>query len=166
MTRKLEELVKKIQTNDPQVGKVVKSVRFGQEEYTKLEEDAVLAGAEDQFIKCFDDIIGKELLWQALKQAREQELKYLRELGVYEKVGGHAAMVKYKVTPIDTKWVDTDKAFQEEPMPIRSKVGTGQTCMREQGERRVCWSSRSSWRACVHLKRASSEQVRQRASKR
>ena len=62
--------------------KVWKSIRFGQEEYNKLEQDSMLAeaGEEDKFLKCFDDITGKELLWQAVKQAREQELKYLREL--------------------------------------------------------------------------------------
>ena len=36
-------------------------------------------GEEDEFIKCLDDINGKELLRQAVKQAREQVLKYLRE---------------------------------------------------------------------------------------
>ena len=30
---------------------------------------------EDELIKCFDDIIGQELLWQAAKQEREKELK-------------------------------------------------------------------------------------------
>ena len=54
-------------------------------------------------IKCFDDITGKELLWQAVKQAREQEFKYLRELGVCEKVDERAAVAKYNVTPVDTK---------------------------------------------------------------
>ena len=63
-----------------------------------------------------DDTTGKELLWQAVKQAREQEFKYLRELGVHEKVDEHATVAKYNVTPIDTKWVDTDKAFEEEPV--------------------------------------------------
>ena len=116
--------MKKIQkNNDPKVGRVWKSVRFRQEEFTKPEEDATLAGAgeEDKFIKCFDDITVKELPWQAVKQAREQELKYLRELGVYEKVDEHAAVAKYSVTLIDSKWVDTDKAFEEEPMQIRSR---------------------------------------------
>ena len=63
----------------------------------------MLAGAreEDEVIRCYDDISGKELLWQAVKQAREQELKYLRELGVYEKVDELAAVAKYNITPID-----------------------------------------------------------------
>ena len=40
------------------------SDKFGPEEYVKLEEV--------EFIKCFDDITGKELPWQAAKQAREK----------------------------------------------------------------------------------------------
>ena len=42
---KVEELVKKIQMHDPKVGKVWK---FGQEKYTKLEQDAMLAGAGEE----------------------------------------------------------------------------------------------------------------------
>ena len=59
---------------------------------------------------------------QAVNQAREQELKYPRELGVYEKVDERAAVEKYNVTPFDSKWVDTDKAFEREPMQIRSRI--------------------------------------------
>ena len=86
---KFGELVKKIQMNEPKVGKVGRSARFGQEEYMKLEEDAMLAeaGEEENFIKCFDDITGKELPWQAEKQSREQQLKHLRGLGVQNKKG-------------------------------------------------------------------------------
>ena len=56
---KIGTLVKKIQMNDPKVGKVGKSIRPGQAESTY----AMLAGGgeEDIFVKCFDDIIGKEL---------------------------------------------------------------------------------------------------------
>ena len=57
-----------------------------------------------------------------MKDARKKELKHLRELGVYEKVDERAAVAKYNVTPVDTKWVDTDKAFEEEPMQIRSRI--------------------------------------------
>ena len=90
----------------------------------KLEQDAMLAeaGEENEFIKCFDDITGKELPWQAVKEAREKELKYLRELGVYEEADERTAVSKYNITPVDTKWVDTDKAFEVEPMQIRSRT--------------------------------------------
>ena len=71
------------------------------------------AGDEDEFFKCFDDMTGKELPWQGVKETREKELKYLRELGENEKVDERAAVAKYNVTPVDTKWVDTDKALRE-----------------------------------------------------
>ena len=35
-------------------------------------------------------------------------------------------MAKYGITPVDTKWVDTDKAFEEGRMQIRSRM-----CVRE-----------------------------------
>ena len=42
--------------------------------------------------------------------------------GVYQKVDECAAVAKYNVTPVDTKWVDTDKAFGEGAMHIRSRI--------------------------------------------
>ena len=42
-------------------------------------------------------------------------------LGVYENVGERAAVAKYNVTPVDTLWVDTDQAFEGEPMQIRPR---------------------------------------------
>ena len=39
---------------------------------------------EEQDVICFDDITSKELPWHAVRKARELELKYLRDLGVYE----------------------------------------------------------------------------------
>ena len=118
------ELVKKIQANESRVGKVGRPARCGQEECMEPEQDAMLAetGEENEFIKCFDDITGKELLWQALKEAREKEVKYLRELGVCENFDQRAVVAKYNITPVDTMWVDTDKAFEEKPMQIRSRI--------------------------------------------
>ena len=59
-----------------------KSVKCGQEECKKHEKNVMIAGVsdEDKFVKCLDDIIGRESPWQAVKQAREKDLKYLREL--------------------------------------------------------------------------------------
>ena len=91
------------------------------------EKHTMLANAEEaqereQDVVCFDDITGKELPWHAVRNARELELKYLRDLGVYEKVDEKEAVAKYKITPVDTKWIDTDKAFEGEPMQIRSRI--------------------------------------------
>ena len=93
------------------------------------EKHAMLADVEeeDQDVKCFDDIPGKELAWHAMRKARELELKYLRDLGVYEKIDENEAAAQYRITPVDTKSVDTDKAFEGEPMQIRWTIG--QICM-------------------------------------
>ena len=72
-----------------------------------------------------------------MKETREKELKYLRELGVYEKVDERAGVAKYNVTPVDTKWVDIANAFEgrictsvHELWP-EFKSGDSQTGMRE-----------------------------------
>ena len=83
---------------------------------------ADVAEEQEQDVICFDDITSKELLWHAVRKARELELKYLRDLGVYEKVDEKEAVAKYGITQVDTKWVDTDKAFEGEPMQIRSRM--------------------------------------------
>ena len=81
---------------------------------------------QERDVTCFDDITGNDLPGHVVREARELELKYLRDLGVYEKVDEKEAVVKYGITPVDTKRVDTDKAFEGEPMQIRSR-----TCARE-----------------------------------
>ena len=55
-------------------------------------------------------------------QVREQELKYLRDLGVYEKIDEREAIAKYQVTSVDTEWIDTNNAIEREPMQMRSRV--------------------------------------------
>ena len=98
-------------------------VKRNHEKHTML---ADVGEEQEQDVISFDDITGKELPWHAVREARELELKYSRDLGVYEKVDKKEAVEKYGITPVDTKWVDTDKAFEEEPMQIRSRM-----CARE-----------------------------------
>ena len=89
------------------------------------EQHEMLADAgeeQEQDVICFDDITVKELPWHAVREARENELKYLRDLGVHEKVDEKEAVEKYGITPVDTKWVDTDKAFEGEATQIRSRM--------------------------------------------
>ena len=93
------------------------------------ERHAMLVDVEEeqeQDVICFDDITGKELPWHAVRKVRELELKYLRDLGVHGKVDEKEAVAKYGITPVDTKLVDTDKAFEGEPMQTRSRM-----CARE-----------------------------------
>ena len=98
-----------------------------------LERHAMLADVEEeqeQDVICFDDITGKELPWHAVRKARAPELK----------VDEKEAVAKYGITPVDSKWVDTYKAFEGEPMQIRSRM-----CAREfksdDSARLVCWDS-------------------------
>ena len=65
---------------------------------------------------------GEELLWHEVRQVREQELKYLCDLGVYERVEERETTAQYQVTPVDLKWIDTNKASQRKPMQIRSRI--------------------------------------------
>ena len=40
-------------------------------------------------------------------------MKYLCDLGVYEKVDERAGIAQ--ITPVDTKWIDTITIFDEDP---------------------------------------------------
>ena len=80
------------------------------------------AGEEDQRVQCIDDITGKEFVWSEVRQAREQEFTHLRDVGVYEKVAERGAIAKYQVTPDDTRWIDTNEAFEWESMQIMSRI--------------------------------------------
>ena len=73
-------------------------------------------GEEDQHVICMDDVTSKELPWHDVRNAREQELKYMRDFGMYEKVDEREAIAQYQVTPVDTKWIDTNKALEGERM--------------------------------------------------
>ena len=42
---------------------------------------------------CIDDVTGKDLPWHEVRKAREQELRCLRDLGVYEKVDEREAII-------------------------------------------------------------------------
>ena len=52
------------------------------------EEHAILAEIEEeqQHVICIDDVTSGELPWHGVRKGREQELKYVRDLGLYEKV--------------------------------------------------------------------------------
>ena len=70
--------------------------------------------AEEGFdVRCVDDTTGKEMPWTADRRAREEELKYCRDFGMYEKVCERTAIATCGVTPVDTKWIDAGKNRQE-----------------------------------------------------
>ena len=150
MDRKLENLekllentiLKTIVMNGVKIGKVgkLKNYRIDEEMRRQSEErlcKSIMKGLarrdrekhemlaevkeKEQDVICFDDITGNKLPWYAVRKARELDLKYLRDLGVYEKIDENEAVAQYKITPVDTKLVDKDKAFEDKPMQIRSQ---------------------------------------------
>ena len=89
----------------PKQEKLCKSILKGLAR-RKREKHALLVDVEErreQYVICIDDITGKELPWHAVRKARELELKYWRDLGVYEKVNEKEAVANYEITPVDTK---------------------------------------------------------------
>ena len=97
---------------------IVVFARRNREEHTMLAE----VGEEEADVICIIDVTSKELPWHEVRKAREQELKCFRDLRVFENVDEREAIAQYQVTPVDTKWIDTNKAFEEEPMQIRSRI--------------------------------------------
>ena len=80
------------------------------------EKHAILAEIEEeeQHVICIDDVTGKGVPWHEVRKAREEEVKYVRDLEVYEKVDEREAIAQYQVTPVDTMWIDTDKALLQD----------------------------------------------------
>ena len=94
------------------------------------EEHTMLAGEQD--VICFDDITGKELPWHAVREARELELKYLRDLGVHEKVDEKEAVEKYGNTHSSGHEVGRHRQSvrgRANACDENSKVMIGRTCM-------------------------------------
>ena len=69
------------------------------------EKHAILAefGEEDQRASCIDDVSPAKALPQlAVRRYHEQELKCLREFGVYDNADDREAIAHYQDTPVDT----------------------------------------------------------------
>ena len=83
----------------------------------------VTADKENQRVQCIGDTTGKELPWFAARQAREQELKHLRDLGVNEKVDECVAIARFRVHS-SRQGVDRHKRkhSMERPVQMRSRL--------------------------------------------
>ena len=87
---------------------------------------------EEKHVMCIDDVTGNELPWHEVRKAREQELKYVRDLGVYEKVDEREAVAQYQGTPvglIQTQHLRRRPCKSDhELLQESSKVTIDQTC--------------------------------------
>ena len=63
-------------------------------------------------MQCTDDITGKELLCLKFAMLEIKLRIFLRDLRVHDKFDEREAVAQYYVTPVDTKWIDTNKSSE------------------------------------------------------
>ena len=63
-----------------------------------------------------DDLTGKELNIEAVKKARNEEVQFMEDIGVYDLVDEGECWAKTNKEPISTRWVDINKGTEEEPL--------------------------------------------------
>ena len=66
-------------------------------------------------MKAFDDVTGQELNPQLMMKARQDEIQYFREMGVYEKVDIEECWKAIGKAPIAVRWVDINKGDTANP---------------------------------------------------
>ena len=91
----------------------------------------------DSNVRCAGDHTGKQLPWSAVRRSREEELKYLGDLGVYVKVDVRTAIARRHASRHN---VDRHRqgirgggtsGSGHELLHVNSGVETGQTRMQE-----------------------------------
>ena len=66
-------------------------------------------------IVAYDDLSGEELDPKLMVEARKDEIKYFREMGVYDKVAISECYEKTGKAPIAVRWVDVNKGDSVRP---------------------------------------------------
>ena len=69
----------------------------------------------------WDDVSGAELDPEAAKQARKEEIQYVRQMNLYTKVPISQCYEMTKRAPISVRWIDINKGDKERPN-YRSRV--------------------------------------------
>ena len=62
-----------------------------------------------------DEVSGAWLRPEIVAQARKEEIKYFREMGVYEKVNIDECWTQTCTAPIAVRWVDINKGDDSHP---------------------------------------------------
>ena len=72
---------------------------------------------EGQSDECqyWDDMSGKQLNSEAVKQARAEEMAYVRSYNLYTKVPESEAWEVTGKAPIGTRWIDINKGSDSQP---------------------------------------------------
>ena len=66
-------------------------------------------------MEAYDDVSGQELVPELMIKARQDEIAYFRDMGVYEKVDVHECWKQTGKAPIAVRWVDTNKGDSAKP---------------------------------------------------
>ena len=70
---------------------------------------------EEEMMTAWDDVSGAELDPKAIRDARAEEIAYVRKMGLYTKVPIKECMVKTGKQPISTRWIDINKGDTNNP---------------------------------------------------
>ena len=76
---------------------------------------------EEEWLKYWDDISGRELPRELTRAARAEEIQGIKNMGVYEKVPREMCLAETGKPPIGTRWIDTDKGDSTNPN-VRSRL--------------------------------------------
>ncbi len=87
------------------------------QDHTRDEDEQLAAWARKEV---YDEITGAALPPDLVKQARAEELKFMREWGVWRRTPIAECWAATGKAPIGTKWVDVNKGDAEKPL-IRSR---------------------------------------------
>ena len=97
---------------DSSITRVINSVGFEEEEDEYALQDQHIAARHGEYI---DDVTGEVLNEDLVKAARAEEIKFLRDRSIYDKVPVAEAWHKTGRAPIDGRWVDHNKGTDTPP---------------------------------------------------
>ena len=83
----------------------------------QLEKKYKTIGEEDEWDNevARDDVSGAALKPEEVRRARAEEIKYVHDMGFYEKVPIDQCHARTGKAPISTRWIDINKGDQESP---------------------------------------------------
>ena len=84
----------------------------------------VVVNQEDEYVIddwAVDDITGKMIEVEKVNEARKEEIGFMKELGVFERSTREECVARTRKSPITTRWIDTNKGTEENPV-VRSRL--------------------------------------------
>lgn len=85
------------------------------------DDDSTQQGGTDQGKQCWDDVIGKIISPELVRDASAEEIRGAEVMGAWVKVPREEAFAVTGKSPVGTRWVDTDKGDSKAPK-VRSRV--------------------------------------------